>query len=147
LFGEIKNGEMKLNDAGKMISNAWAEIPSIYDGFDNDLFIVMPNHMHCILVKAASAGPAQRPAPTLGLPELMRNFKSITTLHYIRGVKENAFEGFDKKLWQRSYYEHIIRDERSLNNIRQYIINNPAKWDEDRENPLWSPPNPNAPNR
>src|SRR5580704_16929151 len=83
--------------------------------------------------------PTQGSAPTISLSDVIRYFKMLTTRYYIKGVNENRFVAFDKKLWQRNYYEHIIRDEMSLDRIRQYIIDNPAKWAEDRENPLWLP--------
>lgn len=94
----------------------------------------MPNHLHGILI-IHERGPAQGPAPTLSLPDVMRNFKSLTTTYYMKGVKENKFEPFKNKLWQRNYYEHIIRKSESLDKIRQYIIDNPRKWEDDRENP------------
>jgi len=62
-------------------------------------------------------------------------FKSLTTNDYIRNVKQNNWKPFHKQLWQRNFYERIIRDENELNNMREYIINNPLKWDEDEENP------------
>ena len=71
-----------------------------------------------------------RPAPT-SLGEIIGAFKSITTNEYIRNVKNNNWQSFDKCLWQRNYYEHVIRDEHDLNGIREYIINNPAQWEED----------------
>lgn len=136
LFGEIKNSKMILNKAGQMIHNAWTNLANKYSGVENDVFIVMPNHLHGILLlNTNEPGPARGPAPTLSLPELMRNFKSFTTTSYMRGVLENNFVVFEKKLWQRNYYEHIIRTTESLEKIRQYIVDNPEKWDEDRENP------------
>lgn len=60
----------------------------------------------------------------------------FTTMFYIRGVVENKFAAFDRKLWQRNYYEHVIRHENSLAKIREYIVANPRIWDEDRENPM-----------
>ena len=62
-------------------------------------------------------------------------FKTMTTNEYIRGVKQNGWLRFDGKLWQRNYYDHIIRNENELNRIRRYIVDNPAKWQYDRENP------------
>ncbi len=59
-------------------------------------------------------------------------FKSLTTNQYIRGVKSNKYPSFEKRVWQRNYHEHIIRSEESLNMIREYIMNNPAKWKDDR---------------
>lgn len=74
------------------------------------------------------------PAPTLG--EMIQWFKTMTTNEYIRGVKMLNWTPFPGKLWQRNYYEHIIRSEIELNAIRQYIINNPLKWEQDRDNPI-----------
>jgi REP element-mobilizing transposase RayT len=59
----------------------------------------------------------------------------LTTARYIRGVKQKQWPPFPGKLWQRNYYEHIVRDENELNEIRKYIVENPKKWDMDRENP------------
>lgn len=161
LFGKIENDLMILNDAGKMVHDLWLDISNKYDGFENDLFVVMPNHLHGILILNGSAstrksneerlarglnerepaqglneqGPAQGPAPTLSVPDIMRNFKSLTTTCYRKGMEKNKYNPFEKKLWQRSYYEHIIRKNESLNKIRQYIVDNPRKWKEDQENP------------
>ena len=73
------------------------------------------------------------PAPTLG--EIVGAFKSITTNEYIRGVKQHDWPSFPGKLWQRNYFERVIRDENELNRIREYIIYNPVKWAEDEDNP------------
>ena len=62
----------------------------------------------------------------------MDAFKSITTVKYIRGVKNFGWQPFDRKLWQRNYYEHIIRNEESYQHIVNYIVNNPAQWQEDK---------------
>jgi len=69
------------------------------------------------------------------LGNIVGAFKSITTNHYISGVKQHGWATFPGKLWQRNYYEHVIRNEDSLNHIRQYIVDNPARWAFDRENP------------
>jgi len=70
-----------------------------------------------------------RVAPTLG--DVIGAFKSITTNEYIRNVKNKNWVPFNKHFWQRNYYEHVIRDDHDLNRIREYIVNNPAKWEED----------------
>lgn len=75
-------------------------------------------------------GIAHTKPKTVG--DMMDAFKSIVTVEYIRGVKNLGWQPFDGKLWQRNYYEHIIRDEQSYQRIAQYIINNPAKWQEDK---------------
>ncbi len=74
-------------------------------------------------------GLATRVAPTLG--DIVGAFKSIAANEYIRNVKNNDWPPFKGSLWQRNYYEHIIRDERDLNRVREYVVNNPYKWQED----------------
>jgi REP element-mobilizing transposase RayT len=118
-----------------------------------DRFVIMPNHIHGVVVIADSEkfvgaplvgaqkgmntqqnGAGIRPAPTLG--DIMCTFKSIATDEYIRGVRERGWQPFHKKLWQRNYYDHIIRSEEDMNKIREYIETNPSGWHEDEENPL-----------
>ena len=73
-------------------------------------------------------------APTgtdVSLPKIVQTFKRYTTIEYIKMVKQNILPSFEKRIWQRNYYEHIIRDEKSYRNIAEYIINNPLKWKED----------------
>jgi len=76
------------------------------------------------------------------LPSIMQWFKTMTTNEYISGVKTLDWPAFRGQLWQRNYYEHIVRNEESLNRIRQYIIDNPIRWDSDRENPVAITPEP-----
>ena len=64
----------------------------------------------------------------------MQWFKTMTTNEYVHGVKEHGWPAFQGNLWQRSFYEHVIRDDKSLNRIREYIVNNPQRWELDREN-------------
>ena len=71
--------------------------------------------------------------PTVG--DVVGAFKSLTTVLYIHGVKQSGWPAFRGRLWQRNFHEHIIRNEESLNRIRQYILNNPACWESDEENP------------
>lgn len=119
--------------------------------------VVMPNHFHCIIEieetvgadlsvcpidieqdnvddtnYANEEGRKRRCAPTTAIPLIIQWFKTMTTNEYIRGVKNLGWKPFNGKLWQRNYYEHIIRDERANENISNYIINNPAKWEEDK---------------
>jgi len=74
------------------------------------------------------------------LPDVVHRFKTLTTKRYIDDVKQHRWEGFSGRLWQRNYFEHVIRNEDSLNRIRQYILDNPARWEVDRENPLTTRP-------
>ena len=78
---------------------------------------------------------AARPSFDAGVPQIVQWFKTMTTNAYIRGVKTLGWAPFPGKLWQRNYYEHIIRDENAHHRIRHYIINNPAQWNADNENP------------
>jgi REP element-mobilizing transposase RayT len=70
------------------------------------------------------------------LPDVVHRFKTLTTKRYADGVKQSGWTPFSGRVWQRNYYEHIIRNEESLNRIRQYILDNPAKWAMDRNNPM-----------
>jgi len=86
------------------------------------------------LVPAHGNRATTRVAPTVG--DIVGTFKSLTTVAYIRGVETSGWPTFRGRLWQRNYYEHIIRNDESLNQIRQYILDNPAQWAMDRENPM-----------
>ncbi|MCI2428531.1 transposase [Candidatus Acetothermia bacterium] len=146
LFGEIVNDEMVLNHAGGMVQTVWDEIPQNYPGVEIDMFRVMPNHVHGIII-LVGAGPFACPeigqpqgvAPTmLSLPDVIHRFKTLTTKRYTDGVKRDNWPPFPAKLWQRNYYEHIIRNEDKLHAIREYMINNPLQWELDRENPNFA---------
>ena len=186
LFGEIADGKGRLNDAGKMVQTVWNEIPIYYPGIKTDEFVIMPNHIHSIVVimppvgatprgcpsiprnfigpsiqknggappkrghvadrpgqARGKAGQAQGPTPTgaaarqgiggrLSLPDVVHRFKTMTTKRYADGVKHKGWQPFPGKLWQRNYWEHIIRSEPELNGLREYIQNNPARWTLDR---------------
>ena len=159
LFGEIVDGVMILNDSGKMTDNEWCKIPERFRNVQLNEYIIMPNHFHGIVEIVGATlvvardnkmvapenktiiddeiekGQPQGIAPT-GKPktvgEIVGAFQSITTVEYIRGVKQLNWRPFDGKLWQRNYYEHIIRDERSCLRICDYIINNPKNWKTDK---------------
>jgi putative transposase len=215
LFGEVVAGEMRMNDAGRMVQQVWDELALFYEGVQTDAFIVMPNHVHGIIIltgnvratprgcpdhpracpdhphdcpdemavratprgcpttprgcpnpqsgpgqargpapTVAPAAPSHPPmtqpyppmtqpyppmgqprgvAPTLGLPDVVHRFKTMTTKRYADGVRANQWPPFPGRLWQRNYYEHIIRDDQSWRRIREYIMTNPLRWHLDRE--------------
>jgi putative transposase len=147
LFGEIVDREMRLNDAGRMVHSVWEELPRRYTGMDIDAFVAMPNHIHGIIILrdhhvvgatprgCPTSGQAQGPAPTMSLPDVVHRFKSLTTARYPQGVAEKGWPPFCRRLWQRNYYEHVIRGEDELDRIRRYIEDNPLMWAMDRENP------------
>ena len=120
-FGQIVEGEMHLSDVGQMVQRLWCAIPERFPYVEIDHFIIMPNHLHGIIVLNPDEHTKNCSA-TLGL--VLRRFKALTT-RSIRTTNESQFE------WQRNYHEHIIRNGTNLNHIRQYIIDNPIKWAED----------------
>ena len=142
----------------ELINNYWCELKNKFKNIDLDEYVIMPNHIHGIIVinnpvgadlcvrptntnktnihpisnKGAQAGA---PLQKHKLGTIIQWFKTMTTNYYIQGIKTNNWPWFAGKLWQRNYYERIIRNNQELNRIRNYIINNPKKWDLDRNNP------------
>ena len=111
----------------------WCDLPNHYPNVELDAFIIMPNHVHMIVLLIDPVGAGFKPALAMkhhGLSEIVRAFKTFSS----RQV--NAHRGIcARPLWQRNYYEHIIRNQESLNQIRQYVLGNPAMWMLDEENP------------
>ena len=168
LFEEIVDGEMKLNDAGRMVESIWEKLSQHNEDVETDAFVVMPNHFHGIImigvgadlrvcpekekiyppaaglrfyVGAGLALPridttirqnqgAASSAPTLG--DIVQAFKSKSTIYGNRLLVRTG-----QRLWQHNYYEHNICSKEALNRLREYIINNPAQWSFDNENPDW----------
>ena len=147
-FGDFTKNQMNVNGAGRMVESIWNEIPIFYAGVDVDQFIVMPNHCHGIIIlnnvgatpcgcPDTQLGQARGPAPTnnrFSLSDIVHRFKSLTTARYRYGVRHNGWHPFQGRLWQRNYYDRIIRNDSELNRIRKYIIENPINWSFDKEN-------------
>jgi REP element-mobilizing transposase RayT len=142
LFGEVIDGIMRPNRFGRIVQVCWSNLPRHYSHVVLDEFVVMPTHTHKIIVldgdpvqavlaTESTSTSDQPPAPTRhGLSEIVRAFKTfsskrINTLRHTPGAP----------VWQRNYYEHIIRDDRALEAIREYIRENPLRWHLDRYNP------------
>lgn len=123
---------MILNDAGRMIESEWLALKKRFAHIELHEYVVMPNHFHAIL-EIIEEMATTRVAPTTNktVGDMIDAFKSITTVEYIRGVKNHEWNRFEGKLWQRDYWEHIIRDEESYERIAAYIARNPDKWNED----------------
>lgn len=143
LFGEIVDGVMKINEAGQIAQNVWNDLPRHYPHMVLDAWVIMPNHVHGIIFlsdvrddgepmppRVESVGAGFKPAHTHGLPEIVRAFKTFSARR-INPWRHTP----GTPVWQRNYYEHIIRNEESLHRIRQYIADNPARWTEDRNHP------------
>ncbi len=138
-FGDINSGQMKLNRYGKIVRQCWLDLPNHYFNLSLDEWIIMPNHIHGILViKNNKVGTNDggvetglKPVSTRrhGISEFIRGFKTFSS----RRINETS--PYELFRWQRSFYDHIIRDEESLDNIRMYIRNNPLKWALDTDNP------------
>ena len=144
LFGQVVDGEMAVNEWGKIVREEWFRTTRVrpYVELFDDEFVVMPNHIHGIIwiVDDKHVGAQRRCAPTVeitptnvvpgSLGAIIRAFKSIVTkrINTLRGTPGAS-------VWQRNYYEHIIRTERALNMIRRYIVENPLRWHIDRYNP------------
>ena len=141
IFGEIVDGDMRLNANGLIVAKQWSGLPSHYQSVSLDQFVIMPNHVHAIMWLtnggSTSVGAGFQPAhpshptkPRHGLPEIIRGFKTYSS------IEINRLRGtLGKPVWQRNYYEHVVRTENDLEAIRKYIVENPLKWAEDQENP------------
>jgi len=153
LLGNVIDGEMKLSDAGKMTEELWNKLPEKFNEVFLDEYVIMPNHFHGIIGIDNNVGvdPCVNPIeqgrhtglplqenenvnPIEGLPRYIRWFKTMTTNKYIDGVNEKNWEPFYQKLWQRNYFEHVVRNEKELSEIRKYIEINPIKWEDDEYN-------------
>ena len=144
LFGDVVDGEMRANDAGEMVWRVWDGMPGRFPSIEMDEFVVMPNHVHGVIIIRQSLGSlvggqgdsgVQRDTGATTVGDVVGAFKSLTTVEYGRGVRKLDWPPFDRRLWQRNYYERVIRDESEFSRVRKYIANNPMEWEFDRENP------------
>lgn len=142
LFGHISEGRMHLNELGKVVQEEWLKTPTLRPSLQLDAFVVMPNHFHGILIfgdkrEPCGAGDATPPAlPVFGkvmhrsLGAIVGAFKGAVTTRARALYKNSALE-----VWQKNYYEHVIDDQKDLDRIREYILENPSRWESDGENP------------
>lgn len=136
-FGTIPDGELQLNHLGQLASAEWQRLAVARANLRLGQFVVMPNHLHGLIRiverdrrNSRQCAGADTSAVTIqagSLSAIIGQFKAAVS----RRAKANGIIG-DTKIWQRGYYDHIVRDERTLNEIRGYIIENPAKWHDDR---------------
>ncbi len=137
LFGEIVNGEMILNEHGQIADECWREIPNHFPHVELGAYVIMPNHMHGIIlinddVGARHASPLQKTPNGVSkgsLGAIIGSYKSAVTRLIGRELNETG-------IWQRNYYEHIIRNDNDLQNKTDYIEANPLLWEQDHENPV-----------
>jgi putative transposase len=194
LLGEVRQGVVRFSDAGLMVERWWKQLPSRFPGIALDVHVVMPNHLHGIVIvhdpldlslatafnadlvgrdvalnvaeyarpvapTASASNPGGHAGPPLrghtlpageppsevnacSLTDVIGWFKTMTTNEYIRGVKTLNWEPFNRHLWQRSFYDTMIRSDRHLYRARTYIEANPFNWDTDIDNPNCETPSP-----
>ena len=137
LFGNVRDGKMELNEYGKIVKQEWYKTGEIRKNIELDEFIVMPNHIYGIIIIAGTCNVPQRnrnekfgSSVSNSIPTIIKLFKSTTTKQI--NQRRNTTK---KSIWQRGFYEHVIRNEEDLNRIRQYVIYNPMKWEEDKYYP------------
>jgi putative transposase len=123
LFGEVVDGDMQLNQFGRVVLHAWNDLPNHYPNVTLDAFCIMPNHIHGIIVLVDAR-------TRHGLPEIVRALKSFSArrINHLRGTPGIP-------VWQRNFYEHILRNDDELAKARSYIINNPLKWQNNTNKP------------
>ncbi|MEK6733209.1 MAG: transposase, partial [Candidatus Omnitrophota bacterium] len=133
-FGKIENDQMILNECGQVISECRHDLPNHYRNIKLDESIIMPNHVHGIIIIENNVGNGLKPFPTKmhGLSEIIRGFKTFSS----RRINEKIINDNAHFHWQKSFYDHVIRSEKELIEVREYIVNNPKKWDLDTENIL-----------
>lgn len=128
LFGEIVGATLRgrPNNPDKMIEKFLLKLENKFPDVKIDHYVIMPNHIHFIINKTGDHTGSP-------LRDIVGWFKTMTTNEYIRNVKNNNYTPFNKRLWQRNYYEHIIRDEHDYIRIAEYIKNNLLNWETDKE--------------
>ena len=150
IFGSISSGAVIPSLSGRIVSEHWFDLPNHYVGLQLDAFVVMPNHIHGILllnspksnviektasrdaVVGAGPRPARRPSR---LPDIIGEFKRFSAL------KINSARGITgRPVWQRNYFERVVRDGKEMEKVQRYIGENPVRWEFDRENPEAAKP-------
>ena len=165
LFGEIVNGQMILNEYGKIVEQCWNDLPNHYDNIALDAYVIMPDHFHGIIfIVGAIQESFNASVNSVDSVNAVDSINSVGAIHELPRLKQRQQQRQQQRrkmllpkivgrfkmnsakkinqmrntpgisVWQRNYYEHIIRDEKSLENIRNYIINNPLQWYYDNNN-------------
>jgi REP element-mobilizing transposase RayT len=141
VLGRIVDSTVVLTDAGWAVRKTWLSMPERFPGIVLDRFVVMPNHIHGVIAivreslradrKPATQGAASSAPPTVpSLGAMIRAFKSVSA------IEINCISGrHGHPVWQRNYYEHIVRDGRDLQKIFKYMAENPVRWESDQKNP------------
>ena len=136
-FGEIEKGQMRLNDIGQIATDCWQDIPEHFRNAGLDEFVVMPNHIHGIIIIVGNADlrslqqrctQRQTDRSKMYLSKIVHGFKSSVTRMVRKRWGNHSFD------WQKSFYDHVIRNNEDLHRVRTYIQNNPLNWELDKNN-------------
>ena len=133
VLGKVVNDCVVLSESGRIAEDLWRRIPEHFAHVELDPMVVMPNHVHGIIIlneprRGGVTSPLRRTPPTLGQVVAYFKYQSTKAINAKRGTP-------GEKFWQRSYYDHIIRDNADLFRIRKYISSNPLRWSVDEQNP------------
>ena len=121
LLGEVSDAGVQLSSAGRVVQNAWASLPLRFPTIDLDAFVIMPDHVHGIVILGSNPElPPATPTPTLSA--IIRAFKSLSGLD-----RNHVLGGAGRPFWHRSFYDRIIRNERELTIVRRYIADHPVQ--------------------
>lgn len=124
-FGEVVSGAMRTNQTGELVEATWLHMPERFPSIELNAFVVMPNHFHGIVF--VGTDPESNP-PTLS--RIIQVFKSEAAVEYGRGIREGRFPPVRRALWHRSFHDRILWDGRILGLAREYVADNPRKWQE-----------------
>jgi len=124
MFGTVSINGVHLNDAGEFVADSLQRLHSSTDGIAIDTWIVMPDHLHAIIVLGTNADRD----PNTSIPELVRTFKMRVMRTWPQGVRLRGWTPYETHLWQRSYYDTLIRNDAHLETTRAYILTNPGRW-------------------
>jgi len=143
LFGEIVNGEIELNEYGRVVKNYFENIEGRYDNVALDEFVVMPNHVHGIVMIEHSVGIIHELSLQASFAERCKQRRKMLLPKILGWFKMNSAKSINqmrdsegRPVWQKNYYEHVVRNEKELRSIQEYIINNPLQWELDENNPV-----------
>jgi putative transposase len=132
ILGEVRGGNFEPSPAGSIVRECWYELPAHYPGVHLDEFVIMPNHIHGLIVFSRPVGDELKLGVKVPggrtVSEIVRAFKTFSA----RRINEST-GATGKPVWQRGYFEHIVRTDKALKNIRQYIRDNPGDWEKDPE--------------
>ena len=140
LFGRVVNGKVAANRLGAVVEGCRRKLPDHYENVALDAFILMPNHVHGVIIigdETTNVGAGLQPdlpaavgSRRHSVPEIVRAFKTFSARR-INGMRGST----GTPVWQRGFYDHVIRGERELDRVRTYIMDNPRRWSEDTDNP------------